>query len=224
VASPKTYKIKNAVAEIYEEKGLNRLRFGTDDKLPNKLINTVDASGTGRLCIGRRRDFIFGKGFANKDIAKAFINKIQIANQILKEIAVYASYFEGFYLNIKYDLSGKPYSVYHIKVEKIRRMEDGRFRYNERMGERLYKQSEDIYYHPFNPNLSPVERNKRIQAEIKAHGQQLGDILLIHNYGAGYLKENYQFQIIIRQLKILKVMQQLLNSKSAILKKVGEQM
>lgn len=189
--TPKSYRIKNAVAEIYEEKGLNRLRFGSDDKLPNKLINIVDASGTGRLCIGRRRDFIFGKGFANKDIAKARINKIQIANNLLKEVSVYASYFEGFYLNIKYDLSGKPISIYHLKVEKIRRMEDGRFRYNERMGERLYKMSEDIYYHPFNPNLNPVERNARIKEEIGKYGQQLGDILLIHNYGAGYLKENY---------------------------------
>ena len=188
---PKNYKVKNAVAEIFEQNGLNRFKFGTDDKLPNKLINIVDASGTGKSCIGRRRDFIFGKGFLNKDISKAKINVNQNANNILQELSVYSSYFEGFYLNVKFDLQGKPISVYHIKVEKIRKMQDGRFRFNEKMGERLYKQNEDIYYHPFNPNLSPVERNKRIQSEIKEYGQQLGDILLIHNYGAGFLKENY---------------------------------
>lgn len=191
MASPKTYKIKNAVAEIFEQTGLDRLKFGPTDRLPNQLIAIVDNSGTGKTCIARRRDFIFGKGFSDKSISKAKINKKQTANSLLQELSTYASYFEGFYLNIKYDLNGKPISVRHIKVEKIRKMIDGRFRFNQHMGEKLYKQNEDVYYFPFNPDLDPVERNKRIMQDIKEYGQQLGDILLCHNYGAGYLKEFY---------------------------------
>lgn len=183
--------IKNALADITEDTGLRRYKIGSDDKLPNKLINYVDASGTAKACIDRRKNFIYGKGFVNEDIGKALINKRQTANKLLKEIAVYASYFEGFFLNIIYDIDGNRVSVYHIKAEKFRPMEDGRWRFNERMGEKLYKQSEDIYYHPYEPDLSIPERRNRIANDIKNYGKQLGDILMVNTPGAGFLKDVY---------------------------------
>lgn len=187
----KTYKVKNAVPEFFENTGLQRYKIGTDDKLPNKLIKIVDGSGTAKSCIDKRRDFIFAKGFIDENVGKAFINKKQTANKLLKEICVYAAYFEGFFLNILYDLNGLPISVYHLKAEKFRPMQDGSWRFNERMGESLYKQSEDIYFKTFEPDLSVPERRKRIADDIKTYGRQLGDIMMVSTPAAGFLREIY---------------------------------
>ena len=181
--------IKNAVSDISQDTGLRRYKIGTDDKLPNKIIGYVDASGTAKSCIDKRRDFIFGKGFIDENVGKALINRRQTANKLLKEISVYTAYFEGFFLNVLYDLSGIVISVYHIKAEKLRPMEDGRWRFNERMGEKLYRQTDDIYFFPFQPDLPISERRARQREEIKKYGRQLGDILMVSTPGAGYLKD-----------------------------------
>lgn len=183
--------VKNALADITEDTGLRRYKIGSDDKLPNKIINYVDASGTAKSCIDKRKAFIYGKGFVDENVGKALINKRQTSNKLLKEIAVYAAYLEGFFLNTIYDLEGNVISVYHLKAEKFRPMEDGRWRFNERMGEKLYKQSEDIYYHPFEPDLSIPERRRRISNDIKTYGKQLGDIYMVNTPGAGFLKDIY---------------------------------
>lgn len=187
----KSYKVKNAVPEFFENTGLQRYKIGTDDKLPNKLIKIVDASGTAKSCIDKRRDFVFANGFVDQNVGKALINKRQTANKLLKEISVYTSYFEGFFLNILFDLNGLAVSVYHIKAEKLRPMQNGQWRFNERMGEALYKQTEDVYFHPYTPDLSIPERRKRIAEEIKTYGRQLGDIMMVSTPAAGFLREIY---------------------------------
>lgn len=187
----KNYIVKNEVPDFYQETGMKRYKIGADDKLPNKLIRYVDASGTAKSCMGRRRDFIFAKGFIDENIGSAMINVKQTANSLLKEVSVYTSYFEGFFFNIIFNLDGKALSVYHIKAEKLRPMEDGRWRFNERMGEALYKQSEDIYFYTYDPNLSPELRRARIREEVKLYGRQLGDIMMVNTPAAGFLREIY---------------------------------
>ncbi len=101
--------------------------------------------------------------FKDKDIAKLKINKTQTADDLLDDITTYDSYFTGFYLNVQYDIQGNPAAVYQIPVEKVRKNDDGSFRYNERMGEpKGYKEAGGHYLPAVQSRHYPQVRDWRV--------------------------------------------------------------
>ena len=93
---------------------------------------------------------------------------------MLSEIAPSSGIFEGFALRVLYRANGETGSVYRIPLKNIRATQDGRWRYNWRMGEKGYKEAEDIYFRAYTPNVPQPERAKIISEEIREHKEQLG--------------------------------------------------
>lgn len=171
--------VKNEIAEIILQKARKRYLYGANDKLPNELIKAIADSGTATICVSRLKSFIQGKGFTDKKAKELRVNPKQTADDLLSVISPSSGIFEGFALRVLYRADGKVGSVYKISLKHLRAMEDGRFRYNWRMGERDYKEAEDVYFRPFTPDVLPGERAKIIADEIKANDEQLGEIMLV---------------------------------------------
>jgi hypothetical protein len=171
--------VKNEIAEIVLQEGKKRYLYGANDKLPNDLIRAIADSGTATTCVSRLKSFIQADGFADEK-SKAFqVNHKQNADDLLSNIAPSSGIFEGFALRVLYRADGSTGSVYRIPLKNLRVMQDGKFRYNWRMGEKGYKESEDIFFRPYTSNVAPAERLKIISDEIKLHKEQLGEIMLV---------------------------------------------
>lgn len=173
-----TSEVTAAVPEIIKEKYQNRYKWGLNDKLPNDLIRHISDSGTATMCVSKLTAFVNGKGFSDNAAAQLKVNPKQTANDLLADISSGLAIFEAVCLNVKYNVQGKPGSVYRMAVKSLRKKDNGNWIYNPRMGERNYTKADDIEYRAFNPNISPTERAKIIAEEIKTHGKQLGEILM----------------------------------------------
>lgn len=171
--------IKNEIAEIVLQENRKRYLYGANDKLPNELIKAIADSGTATTCVSRLKSFIQADGFADETARTLQVNPKQTADDLLAVISPSAGIFEGYALRVLYRADGNTGSVYKISLRHLRAMEDGRFRYNWRMGEKGYKEAEDVYFRPYTSNVSPSERLKIISDEIKTHGEQLGEIMLV---------------------------------------------
>jgi hypothetical protein len=171
--------VKNEVAEVVLQQSKKRYSYGTNDKLPNELITAIADSGTATTCVSRLKSFIQGNGFAEESAKDFKVNPRQSADDLLSEIAPSSGIFEGFALRVLYRADGSVGSVYKVGLRHLRAMEDGRWRYNWRMGERGYKEAEDIYFRSFTPNVQPGERAKIIAEEIAQHKEQLGEIMVV---------------------------------------------
>lgn len=176
--SAKLY-VKNEVAEVILQQTRKRYFYGANDKLPNELIRAISDSGTATSCVDRLQSFIQGNGFADNASKDFKVNSKQTADDLLSEISQSAGIFEGFALRVLYRTDGNVGSVYKVGLIHLRAMEDGRWRYNWRMGERGYKEAEDVYFRSFTPNVAPSERAKIIQEEIAEHKEQLGEIMVV---------------------------------------------
>jgi hypothetical protein len=176
----KSRAIKAEVGEIVHIIARKRYFWGTDDKLPNKLLRAIQDSGTATSCVARLKAFITADGFEDKTSAALMVNPRQTANHLLASIAPSVGIFEGFALRVVYRMDGSIGAVYKIALKMIRPMDNGYWRYNPRMGERDYKIANDILIRPFIPGKI-VDRISLIQQEIKEYGEQVGDLLVHFN-------------------------------------------
>lgn len=172
--------IKAEVGEIVENELRKRYSWGKDDKLPNKLLRAIQDSGTAMSCVDALQSFISADGFVDERTKAFMVNSNQNADDLLSEISPSSAIFEGFALRVLYRLDGTPGSVFRVQLKKIRPLSDGSFRYNEKMGEAGYKESEDVILKPYNPKVSVQDRLSIIQNDLKSCGKQKGEILLAY--------------------------------------------
>jgi len=95
--------------------------YGQNNDYPQKILQIVDSSGTGRVCFNIYTKFISGGGFKDQTLANLVINDNQErANSLLRKCAKDLRMFNGFALLVKYDYKAAPFAIYNIPFEHCR--------------------------------------------------------------------------------------------------------
>ena len=86
---------------------LGYIEFGAKDSFPNFLLDTVDGSHTASSCIDTIITFIEGDGFEQESLNNLKVNDDQTFTEFHNGISQDEGYFEGFYINVRYNPLGK---------------------------------------------------------------------------------------------------------------------
>lgn len=182
--------VKNAVAQIFHNKGDERYFYGELDNLPNTIIATVDNSGTATACIERLEQFIQADGFIQEGLNEAKANKSQSLLAVTSELVTNVAYLEGYALRLVFDVSGNIAKIYNVNVKTLRRKRGG-FEYNPLMGEIGEDKSETVFFPEFDAERTPAERRKQIAKQVEKYKEQKGEILYIFRKGLGKFYDVY---------------------------------
>lgn len=139
-----------------------------DNAYFQRVVDVINASGTGTLVTKMMGKFIFGEGFSDKDLAKLIINsKGQKANEVLLKEAISVSFFFGAAFHINYNANLDKSEINFIPFE------DARFTtikhdkhpkkiavYNdwEKANSSRIKQSEVDYFDFYNPDPEVIKK------------------------------------------------------------------
>jgi len=146
--------------------------YGTNNDYPQKVLEIINSSGTGRTCMDIYVKFVEGEGFTNVVLGEAVLNnRGERANSLLRKAAKDLKNFNGFAFLVKYNGLGLPYEYLNIPFEHCRIEINAEKEYTGRIavhpdwtgitGKRF--DNEDItFINKFNP--------KTVQAEIIAAG------------------------------------------------------
>lgn len=95
--------------------------YGLNNDYPQKLLEIVNSSGTGKTCLDIYVSFIEGGGFKDPSLAMLIINsKKEKMNSILRKCAKDLRCFNGFAILIKYNGLGLPEEYYNVPFEQCR--------------------------------------------------------------------------------------------------------
>lgn len=95
--------------------------YGERNDYPHSVIDVVNASYTGGSCLSNYNKFIFGKGFADKQIYQMIVNSDgDTMDSILHGIAYDLAMFGGFCLHLNFNLLGKITEIRYIPFENMR--------------------------------------------------------------------------------------------------------
>lgn len=95
--------------------------YGLDNDYPQKVLEIVNSSGTGKVCLDQYIKFIEGGGFADQTLSYTIINKRnEKADQLLRKCARDLRVFDGFAVLVKYDGLAVPYAYYSVPFEHCR--------------------------------------------------------------------------------------------------------
>lgn len=167
----------NLIPESFVNTQTGVISYGSDNLVPNHLINAIASSGTAANCAKTLKIFIEADGFTGGE-GKIRVNPKQTADELLAGVAYSQAIYKGFALNILYRNDGEIGSVYLMSFNKIRKTSGEQIVYNDTIGTKKYKKSEDVYYPPFDPKrYTSQERADRILQEIEDFGYQLGEVL-----------------------------------------------
>lgn len=107
--------------ETRNDKGLGIQVYGERNDYPQRLIEIINASGTGRSCVGVYAKFISGRGFMAKDFFGVIINRHgQTTDYLLNQIASDYARFGGFCIHVNYNSLYEISSIHHIPFENTR--------------------------------------------------------------------------------------------------------
>jgi hypothetical protein len=95
--------------------------YGKANDYPQKILQIVNSSGTGRVCYDIYTKFIEGAGFTDAALAECVLNdNKERANSLLRKCAKDLRLFNGFALLVKYDYTARPFAIYNIPFEHCR--------------------------------------------------------------------------------------------------------
>jgi hypothetical protein len=95
--------------------------YGKDNDYPQKVIEIVNSSGTGKTCMDIYVKFVEGAGFNDKSLSDTVLNsKGERANSLLRKFAKDLKNFNGFACLVKYNGLGEPSEYYNIPFEHCR--------------------------------------------------------------------------------------------------------
>ena len=95
--------------------------YGTDNDYPQKVLEIINSSGTGRTCMDIYVKFVEGAGFQDQTLADQILNeKGERANSLLRKAAKDLKNFNGFAFLVKYDGLGMPIGYFNIPFEHCR--------------------------------------------------------------------------------------------------------
>jgi hypothetical protein len=164
--------VVSGLVSVYPETAKNAIikpiAWGNDDKLPHKILEAVMDSGTATACWEKLDFYIQADGFINEIAADFKVNPKQTSEDLLNEISPDFALWRGFALRVKYNLAFQVAEVYHVPLQYVRKLEDGRFVVNHTRGTRFFKRQNDEILQPFNNDPAVVEA---MFEEIKANAK-----------------------------------------------------
>jgi len=95
--------------------------YGSGNDYPQKILEIVNSSGTGKTCMDIYIKFVEGAGFIDKSLAETPLNsRGEKANSLLRKFAKDLKNFNGFACLVKYDFLAKPIEYFNIPFEQCR--------------------------------------------------------------------------------------------------------
>jgi hypothetical protein len=95
--------------------------YGLGNSYPQKILEIVNSSGTGKVCMDIYIKFIEGAGFVDQALSELIINSNkEKLNTLLSKCAKDLRYFNGFAVLVKYDFKAIPIEFYNVPFEHCR--------------------------------------------------------------------------------------------------------
>ena len=95
--------------------------YGLNNDYPQKVLEIINSSGTGRTCMDIYVKFVEGAGFTDPSLAETIINSNnERADSLLRKFAKDLKNFNGFACLVKYDGMGLPSEYFNIPFEQCR--------------------------------------------------------------------------------------------------------
>lgn len=94
--------------------------YGANNDYPQKVLEIVNSSGTGKTCMDIYTKFIEGGGFADLNLAEFFLNERDRANSLLSKCAKDLRAFNGCAILVKYNGMYQIDSYHNIPFEHCR--------------------------------------------------------------------------------------------------------
>lgn len=107
---------RNSYINIKNIKG-----YGSGNDYPQKVLEIINSSGTGRVCMDIYVKFVEGAGFMDLTLGETILNsKEERANSLLRKFAKDLKNFNGFACLVKYDGLGQPIEYFNVPFEHCR--------------------------------------------------------------------------------------------------------
>ena len=95
--------------------------YGTGNDYPQKILEIINASGTGKTCFDIYVKFVEGAGFIDQVLSDTILNsKGERSNSLLRKFTKDLKSFNGFVCLVKYDGLGMPSEYYNVPFEHCR--------------------------------------------------------------------------------------------------------
>lgn len=95
--------------------------YGLNNDYPQKVLEIINSSGTGRTCMDIYVKFVEGAGFTDPALSDTILNERgEKANSLLRKFSKDLKNFNGFVCLVKYDGLGMPSGYYNIPFEHCR--------------------------------------------------------------------------------------------------------
>lgn len=107
--------------------------YGQKNDYPQKVLEIVNSSGTGKTCMDIYVKFIEGGGFTDLKLAETFLNEKDRANSLLRKCAKDLRSFNGCAILVKYNGMYEPEFYHSIPFEHCRIEIDGKKNYTGRI-------------------------------------------------------------------------------------------
>jgi hypothetical protein len=162
--------------------------YGKSNDYPQKVLEIVNSSGTGKACVDIRIDFCEGAGFIDENLANFQVNsKQENANILLSKICRDGETFDAFAVLVKYSALGMPVEYFNIPFEQCRFEVNENKKYTGRIA--VHPDWTNINGVPFNESdikyINHYDPSKAIQEMSEAGGPEsyLGQVFYWTNNG-----------------------------------------
>ena len=104
---------------------MNIQTYGKDNLYPQRMLELLNNSPTGRTCCNRYATFIEGGGLLDQKLAEFVCNRQrETVAELLHLVSLDLSQFRGFALHVNYDMMGQIIEVQHVPFEACRLEEE----------------------------------------------------------------------------------------------------
>jgi hypothetical protein len=141
--------------------------YGTNNDYPQKVLEIVNSSGTGKTCMDTYIKFVEGAGFTDKVFSETVINsRNERTNTLLRKFARDLKTLNGFACLVKYNGLGFPAEYYNVPFEFCRIEIGTALEYTGRiavhpdwtgLNGRPFRKQDVKFFNIFNPQNAQVE-------------------------------------------------------------------